>query len=120
MSSVVREIKFRCFIPSVNKMVYDPYIKTPRTHISNLFNGTHNKGIWMQYTGLKDMNGMGIYEGDILKYGNTEHYIVIFDQEYASFMVSQQHQHYHLDKDEPWEVIGNRYENPELVTTEDN
>ena len=69
----------------------------------------------MQYTGLKDKNGKEVYEGDILLQSGAEKPTqVIWDEETASF--TEFFLDYHADF-EPYtaEVIGNIYENPELL-----
>ncbi|MGU8572136.1 YopX family protein [Clostridium perfringens] len=83
----------------------------------------------MRYTGLKDKNGKEIYEGDIVSFYNDEEYrfkstnaLVIYDS--AAFML----EHKKLGKEYLGEmdienmcikIIGNIYENPELLEREE-
>ena len=83
--------------------------------------------ILMQYTGFKDINGVEIYEGDILKWtdfemnnttinpvyleGTTPIFNVYVDELiYATTLLTL-----NKIKDGYFEVIGNIYENPELL-----
>ncbi len=85
----------------------------------------------MQYTGLKDKNGKEIYEGDIITYHNfikftgivwwcdkDATYLVDLSQTKNKFINTSNHQitlSSVLGGDNNTEIIGNIYENPELL-----
>jgi len=69
----------------------------------------------MQYTGLKDKNGKEIYEGDIIRVYDGENTEVYYDD--GCFLVlGFRADELYLHED-TCEVVGNIYENPELLTT---
>ena len=63
----------------------------------------------MQYTGIKDKNGKEIYEGDILSFVGDK-LIAEYDGLYT--MDTNQEITPHMERTE---IIGNIYENPELL-----
>ena len=130
----MREIKFRAWNKEKKIMVYknedgsscfwDGVIASSVELINTELNSEINQSEYefMQYTGLKDKNGVEIYEGDILEYmaiaDDKQTDKVIFDR--GTFVVD-----YSEDYKQPVneinhcaKVIGNIYDNPELIEKE--
>ena len=127
----MREIKFRAFIKELNEIREVEYINFWKKNISypNKFckeyylNADFDEIELMECTGLKDMKGKEIYEGDIIKFLNGI-FEVIWCNEKASFMLKNKEYKEFLnfiyENNNGMEIVGNIYENPELLGDKDD
>lgn len=113
-----RKIKFRVYDKDLKRMRYlnsshdficfdekgNGYYHNMQTGLGEWFSGL------MQYTNLKDKNGVEIYEGDIVSYvvGKPDGNSIEVDKEIVTFDYGQLLQ---LTYSDYLEVIGNIYEN---------
>lgn len=119
----MREIKFRAWDKKAK------YMRDIRLFDSNEHLNPDNY-IIMQYTGLKDKNGIEIYERDMfgIMGGDEEkpheyevHGQVEYDNDFAMFIIVltnggwMQLYDYMNSKTKAREIIGNIYQNPELL-----
>lgn len=76
----------------------------------------------MQFTGLTDKNGMEIWEGDIASIVYLNHPRlnktgeVVWDADFATYRIKGDNLTDWLGEKGNYEVIGNIFENPELIT----
>lgn len=111
----MREIKFKAYIKNENLMVYIEMFE-----INSFFGWNDKKTIIMQYTGLKDKNGVEIYEGDIMQSDNG-YFIGVVEFNKGVFILSQGKDALGRNKFDvlntilDFEIIGNIYENSNLL-----
>jgi hypothetical protein len=101
----MREIKFRGWDEEQKKMIGWEFLSLGKGELLNL------KGV-MQFTGLLDKQGKDIYEGDILQikqnkewFSGEEIFKVEYKEGYYKFFSGYS----------DCEIIGNVWENPELM-----
>jgi len=113
----MREIKFRAWDKSQNKMFTHDYIS---------WGILNNDGYeLMQFTGVKDKNRVDIYEGDILEWNDVDNhirYVCEYDTKFPQFLFRQILNRNRPELDTPTcgfgydsKVIGNIYEHPDFL-----
>lgn len=110
----MRERKFRAWEKPTQQMFGWNYVKH-RSGFQLACDGDNSIWELMQYIGLKDKNGVEIYEGDIIRVLNVT-YQIIFKGIGFWFMDIDTGELYVFDPQVyDIEIIGNLYENPELL-----
>lgn len=126
----MREIKFRAYVPKLKKMgkvseinwMTKTILVATNRVVNNIYRLTQVK--LMQFTGLKDISGFEIYEGDIVSYVDGEFSFiaqVVIDN--YQFWLTGPYDNYSFEdfadentgKASDLKVIGNKFENPELL-----
>lgn len=114
-----RIFKFRAWDKLKNQMTVDLLISFDGEVLDTRtipFSIVNEEVIIMQYTGLKDKNGKEIYENDIIE---TKGYVTVVRYEAPKFCCRYDKGNAEMmdfDPFEECEVIGNVYQNSELLT----
>ena len=110
-----RLYEFRGVNKSNNEMIYGNYYFDGKYHfIDKCFE--HRKEVYAksvsQFTGLKDIEGKEIYEGDIILGYNNPHVVTFAD---GAFYLTYKNSSVRLSRTcGALKIIGNIYDNPEL------
>lgn len=101
-------------IELVKLLKYLTFQHMPNAEAYEAFKAHPDDLVWLQFTGLLDKNGKEIYEGDILAYSIHEEatpmYIEVVIPDFFIDLGD-----FNITDNEEAKIVGNIYENPELI-----
>jgi hypothetical protein len=103
----MRKIKFRAWDKENDKIIDDVYNHS----FYKSLNDCLENSLIMQFVGIQDINGKDIYEGDIINIGELPEYqnIIVDDIRCITHIIDAYQRRIWI------KIIGNIYENPELL-----
>jgi len=119
----MREIKFKAWCKAKKKL-YEVYSISKYEVV--VYDTSNQKEYLcedcelMQYAGLKDKDSIKVYEGDIVRWNRSRGVddvvdIVVYDKDFLSYRIGKNGIFFKPQLNNNIEVIGNIYENPELL-----
>lgn len=114
----MRDIKYRAWIAEVGQMVFSEEFEKLGDFFNDIYPLKRDRDDLMDFTGLQDSKGVAIYEHDIFKSEDDDdsNGLVIWDKDGWYIQWSKTYKEpfsdYYI---EHFEVIGNLYQNPELI-----
>ena len=109
----MRAIKFRAFDNDKKEMI--TVFDSDKTDKAIALFMNDSQLDLMQYTGLKDSKGIEIYEGDILNVEGDIMEVVFTDAAFKPYAHKKKAYHFMIHIQKYCEVVGNIYENKELL-----
>ena len=125
-------MKYRLWCKDKNEWEKDSWVILPNGNLmwveyGNLVGGVYMKNhVLVKSTGFKDIEGKEIYEGDIIRYWDNfdEHYkLAVIKLDKGGFIITNNRINWNIgltNKDDKIKIVGNIYENKDLIEDMDN